>query len=84
VSAKRNAEPKLRWILAITITVIVNTLLFVTRSGTCIDYANASILGSCTTEPFLGAVGTWAIAAVSAVAVAYFVSRIVKASRTGR
>jgi hypothetical protein len=84
VSAKRKPEPRVRWILAIAITVVVNTLLFATRSGTCVDYVNASIAGSCATEPILGAAGTWAIAAVSAIAVAYFVFRVVKAARTVR
>jgi hypothetical protein len=74
----------MRWILAVAITVAVNILLFSTLSGTCVDYVNASMADPCTTEPILGAAGTLAIAALSVVAIAYFVFRIVKASLTVR
>ncbi|GEP27286.1 hypothetical protein [Cryobacterium sp. Hh38] len=75
----RTAEPKLRWVLASLLIIAVNVVLLGTRTGECTDYSPESgAVSTCSSGPLVGVPGTWAIAILSLVALAYFVYRLVR------
>ena len=67
---------RLGWLAAASGTALVVAFLFISRTGTCIDYVPESGKTSyCTTTPVLGNELTWVITALAAMFVVYCLAR---------
>lgn len=81
-SPQLRRRPGWPWAGAILLVVAVDALLIGFRTGECIDYAPESgAVSACSTGPLLGLEGTWLLAAVSVLLIAYLARRLWRAAR---
>ena len=81
-TSQRRAPVRFWWVVAALLVIAVNVLLLGYQAGECVDYPPESGLEStCTSGPAIGIPGTWAVGAVSLLAVIYFIYRLVRPAR---
>lgn len=73
------------WAVAILLVIFVNVSLLGFQRGECFDYTiESGAVSTCTSGPALGVAGSWMLAIVSVVAIAYFTRRLVHVARARR